>query len=69
MADIDYSKQGRFSIPDVGNIDVSKLSKKNSSPDYIPYAKRGRDIFGRITINTGVLWLGGFTSGKDNITM
>jgi hypothetical protein len=54
------------SIPDVGNIDINKLYKKpsqSSGPDYLPINNHGRDFYGRLTFNTGVLWLLGFTSG------
>ena len=60
------------SLPDMGKIDLGKLSPaygipttkgKNSGPEYIPYNTRGRDIYGRVTFNTGVLWLGGFIGG------
>lgn len=55
---------GFATIPDVGNIDINKLSKRPSQgPDYIPYNTRGRDSFGRISFNTGVFWLGGFLAG------
>jgi len=56
-----------FSIPDVSNIDANKLSRSrgssNQGPDFIPYNKRGRDIFGRLSLYTGAPWLGGFTAG------
>ena len=61
-------------IPDLGKIDLGKLSpaygipakgKKNTGPEYIPYDSRGRDIYGRVTFNTGVLWLGGFIGGAS----
>lgn len=47
--------------------DFSKMNnlygKKPSQPEYIPYNKRGRDFYGRLSFNMGVLWLGGFTGG------
>ncbi|KAJ1429013.1 hypothetical protein B484DRAFT_449594 [Ochromonadaceae sp. CCMP2298] len=55
-----------FSIPDVGNIDIGKLSrppKGGAGPDYIPYSPRGRDSFARVSFNTGVAWLSGFLGG------
>jgi len=61
------SSGGSFSIPDVSQIDASKLSRSsrgNRGPDFIPYNKRGRDIFGRLSFNTGVPWLGGFMIGR-----
>jgi hypothetical protein len=46
-----------FSIPDVGNIDIGKLSRPKGGagqgPDYIPYNARGRDSFARVSFNTG----------------
>ena len=61
------SNLGGFSIPDVSQIDANKLSRStrgNQGPDFIPYNKRGRDIFGRLSLYTGAPWLGGFTVGK-----
>jgi hypothetical protein len=55
-----------FSIPDVGNIDIGKLSrppKGGTGPDYIPYSPRGRDSFARVSFNTGIAWLSGFLGG------
>mmetsp|Transcript_30933 Transcript_30933/g.23010 ORF Transcript_30933/g.23010 Transcript_30933/m.23010 type:complete len:190 (+) Transcript_30933:39-608(+) len=47
--------------------DFSKISpvysKRNASPDYIPYNKRGRDFYGRLSFNMGVFWLIGFGGG------
>jgi hypothetical protein len=47
--------------------DFSKVNpiygKKPSQPEYIPYNKRGRDFYGRLSFNMGLLWLGGFTGG------
>lgn len=60
------SSLGGFSIPDVSQIDANKLSRSNrgnQGPDFIPYNKRGRDIFGRLSLYTGAPWLGGFTVG------
>ena len=57
------SSGGFGTIPDVGNIDMSKLGKKGGGPDYIPYNAKGRDSFGKISFNTGVFWLGGFVGG------
>ncbi len=60
----------RFSIPDFGNIDLSKLSQprgsnsNNNEPDFILSShKRGRDTMGQLVFNTGVCWLGGFVGG------
>ncbi len=51
-------------LPDLRGIDLNKIGKsRNSGPEYIPYNKRGRDFYGRLTFNTGVYWLGGFTAG------
>ena len=53
---------GNFgSIPDVGNIDLSKLGRKG--PDYVPYNAKGRDSLARVSFNTGIMWLGGFVAG------
>mmetsp|Transcript_18027 Transcript_18027/g.30294 ORF Transcript_18027/g.30294 Transcript_18027/m.30294 type:complete len:195 (-) Transcript_18027:294-878(-) len=49
-------------IPDVGNIDINKISKKGG-PDYIQHSNRGRDPFARLSFNTGIFWLGGFLGG------
>lgn len=66
-------KKKPFALPDVGNFDAGKFaplyglpnpnSSRNSEPDYIPYNKRGRDFYGRLAYNTGVLWLGGYVAG------
>ena len=56
----------KMNIPDVSNIDMNKFGtrgKSPSGPEYIPYNTRGRDIMGRLSFNTGVFWLGGFTAG------
>jgi hypothetical protein len=57
-------------LPDVGNIDLDKIGsvygympKNSSGPEYIQSNPRGRDLIGRLSFNTGVLWLGGFSSG------
>jgi hypothetical protein len=59
---------GGYTIPDVGRIDPGKFgsaygAQKNKDPDYIPYNARGRDVMGRLFFNSGVMWLGGFSSG------
>ena len=61
----DSARGGGYSIPDVGNIDINRLSKKSSGgPDYIQgSSKGGRDSFARVSFNTGVFWLGGFVAG------
>lgn len=51
-----------FVIPDVSNIDPKKLGSIGG-PEYIPYNPRGRDIYGRLSFNTGVCWVGGFAVG------
>lgn len=61
--------RGGYQIPDVGNIDINKLtpvygSKQTTGPEYISSGhKRGRDLFGQLTFNTGVTWLGGYVAG------
>lgn len=64
-------------IPDSSNIDLGALSPVfgvpnanrrspapvNAGPEYIAYNTRGRDFYGRLSFNTGVFWIGGFTSG------
>ena len=46
----------QFVIPD-----VSKMYNPNKAgPDYIKNDARGRDLWGRLAFNTGILWLGGF---------
>jgi hypothetical protein len=53
-------------LPDFRNIDINKIRSPNRSggPEYIPYNKRGRDFYGRLSFNTGVFWLGGFAAGS-----
>lgn len=56
----------KFKLPEFNNIDANKIVRKpnSSGPEFIPYnQKRGRDIFSRVSFNTGVLWLSGFTGG------
>ena len=65
----DSQRKGGFQIPDVGHIDINKLTpvygSKQSGPDFISNNnKRGRDLFGQLTFNTGVSWLGGYTIGS-----
>lgn len=63
MAGNNGSTFGGFgAIPDVGNIDINKLGRKGG-PDYIPYNTKGRDSFGQVSFNTGLMWLGGFVAG------
>jgi hypothetical protein len=55
-------------IPDVGNIDLNKIYRQrkptSTGPDYIPYnQRRGRDFYSRLSFNTGIFWLSGFTMG------
>lgn len=54
-------------LPDFKGIDYDKLNrpsaKYTSGPDFIPYDKRGRDLYGRLCYNTGVLWVSGFMGG------
>jgi hypothetical protein len=61
-----------YSIPDTSKIDLGRIYKVPGAgggaggqrePDYIPFNKRGRDIFSRVSYNTGVFWLGGFAGG------
>ena len=65
----DSQRTGGFQIPDVGHIDINKLtpvysSKQRNEPDFITSPnKRGRDIWGQLTFNTGVSWLGGYAIG------
>lgn len=64
----DQQPGSKYSIPDVGNIDFSKIKPRygvptGSEPDYIPYNSRGKDILGRLTSYTGYFWLGGFCCG------
>lgn len=62
-------KEFKFSnlppLPDTRGIDLDRIapiygrpSQKSKSPEYIPYNRRGRDLYGRLTINTGYFWLG-----------
>ena len=57
------------SIPDVSNIDLSKLGgrqnkgKNDSGPEFISSNPKGRDLFGRVVFASGVMWLGGFCVG------
>lgn len=57
-------------LPDYRGIDVNQVnplygkpSQRAKGPEFIPYNKRGRDFYGRLSFNMGVLWLGGFTAG------
>ena len=57
-----------WSIPDGGGIDINKIYRTApgggaKEPDYIPFNKKGRDIFSRLSQNTGLFWLGGFVGG------
>ena len=58
-----------WSIPDAGKIDLDKIyslpagGRGAKEPDYIPFNKKGRDIFSRLSQNTGLFWLGGFAGG------
>lgn len=59
-----------YSIPDVGGIDLNKIYGRGAAgkgvkePDYIPYNKKGRDIWSRVPQVTGIFWLGGFAGGS-----
>ncbi len=73
----DENKYSPIVIPDASNIDIGALtpvfgvpstSKRapapvNAGPEYIAYNTRGRDFYGRLSFNTGIFWIGGFTSG------
>jgi len=51
-------------LPPLPNFGQNPIyGRKPSQPEYIPYNKRGRDFYGRLSFNMGLLWLGGFTSG------
>ena len=67
MANAKEESSSGFNIPDVSHIDANKLSsrygKVNKGPEFILPNTRGRDIWGRLTFNTGVFWLGGFAVG------
>ena len=60
-----------WSIPDGSGIDLSRVYRtpgaggggQQREPDYIPFNKKGRDIFSRLSQNTGLFWLGGFAAG------
>eukprot|EP01036_Dinobryon_divergens_P036446 gene36446-47454_t len=58
-----------FDLPSTSTVDVDKLrpiyglQQKNKGPDYIPYNARGRDTMGRLSFNTGVVWVVGYTFG------
>mmetsp|Transcript_8286 Transcript_8286/g.12354 ORF Transcript_8286/g.12354 Transcript_8286/m.12354 type:complete len:192 (+) Transcript_8286:5-580(+) len=69
---MDGNNKSPLTLPDFGNIDVDKLrpayglpstSGKHSGPEFIPYNTRGRDVFGRLSFNTGVFWVSGYTFG------
>lgn len=57
-----------ITLPDFGSVDFSKFAPpppaKKNEPEYILNNVRGRDLYGRLSFNTGVLWLGGFTAGS-----
>ena len=50
-----------YALPDFGNIDINKLrpayglpsNSGKGGPEFIPYNTRGRDVFGRLSFNTG----------------
>lgn len=51
-------------LPDYRGVDINKLYRQPAQgPEFIPYNKRGRDFYGRLSFNMGVFWLGGFTGG------
>lgn len=61
-----------WTIPDASKIDLGKIytvpgttrgGGGQKEPDYIPFNKKGRDIFSRVSQNTGIFWLGGFAGG------
>lgn len=64
------SQPGGFNF-NFDNIDLDKLSpvygigsqSSANGPEYIQSNPRGRDFYGRLSFNTGVLWLGGFSAG------
>ena len=51
----------KYDIDKIGS--VAGLPQYRQQPDYIPYNPKGRDIYTRLTFNTGVMWLGGFALG------
>lgn len=55
-----------ITLPDFGSIDLNKFGAppKKNEPEFILSNVRGRDLYGRLSFNTGVLWLGGFTAGS-----
>lgn len=61
----DGTGKSRFGeLPPLPDFSKSPIyGKKASQPEYIPYNKRGRDFYGRLSFNMGLLWLGGFTGG------
>ncbi|RYH19878.1 hypothetical protein EON65_25405 [archaeon] len=69
---MDYTdKDRKSSFNNVNGLDMNKFAplyqlpqqKKSAGPEYITSNNRGRDIMGRLSFNTGVLWLGGFVGG------
>jgi len=70
MSDSEFKFSTLPPLPDTRGIDLDKVSplygrpsQKSRAPEYIPYNRRGRDLYGRLTINTGYFWLGGFGLG------
>jgi len=65
MAEAALDRQrSTFTVPDVRGLELNKISRPISGPDYIPTpSHRGRDIFQRLFFNTGGSFLFGFSSG------
>lgn len=66
----DSEKSGSASsFQNVRPIDLNKLAPmyggapRRGGPEFIGQNKQGRDIYGRLCFNSGVLWLGGFLGG------
>eukprot|EP01038_Epipyxis_sp_PR26KG_P010036 gene10036-13493_t len=53
----------KFSFPSTPAFDTPSGSALSRGPEYIPYNNRGRDIYGRMSFNTGVFWFSGFLIG------
>eukprot|EP01031_Cornospumella_fuschlensis_P038216 gene38216-46437_t len=69
---MDFTEKDRkSSFSNVNGLDMNKFAplyqlpqqKRSTGPEYITSHNRGRDIMGRLSFNTGVLWLGGFVGG------
>jgi hypothetical protein len=70
MSSYDKKEEKKFGA--VPALDLSALNAMYSNPagaaarkgpDYIAFNTRGRDFYGRLSFNTGILWLGGFAAG------